>query len=169
MAGSPAKAKRYDELTERADKAEAEVTRLRQLMAVHGIDDPDGPAVAVNPVTQYSADICKRVVAMGQEGMGEAEWIAALGLSADTWDTWNRQHEELASAARQAHAAMKAYWQGEQRRAMAANNSRFPINVAREMMGQELRGSGGDKGDASKLVLLDLNLDRCPHCETALT
>jgi len=168
MAGSPAKAKKYDELAERADTAEAEVIRLRKLLALHGIDDPDAPDQAANHVTKYTPAICKRVVLMGNEGMGESEWIAALGLSADQWDEWVRQHEPLASAARQAHAAMQAYWQTQQRKALETNNTRFPVNVAREMRGQALRQSGTDRGDASKLVLLDLNITQCPSCQKPL-
>lgn len=162
MAGQPAKRKKYEEQEEKIARLAAENERLRSLMAAHCPELLEGDIPP--PPSEYSPDIAKRITAMGRQGMDESEWIAALGLSVDTWDEWIRRHPELARSAETAHGAMIGYWSGEQRRAISENNTRFPVNIAREKIGSSLRQSQGSKGDASKLVVLDCTSSRCPHC-----
>lgn len=162
MAGSPQKQKEYNRLQDKIAEQATEIDRLRGIIASHCPEALAGDLPEA--VTEYDSSICERVRAYGRNGMDESEWIAQLGLSADKWDEWVRMYPELMEATQTAHASMCAYWSGEQRRAIQENNTRFPVNIARDKISSSLRSSGKSKGDASKLVLLDLRLERCPAC-----
>lgn len=162
MAGSPAKRRFNEQLQERIEELVQENAMLREKLAIHA---PEALASDLPPpINKYSKLVADRVLAMGRQGMDENQWIAGLGLSSDVWDQWVLQHEQLSNVAKQAHAAMTAYWSREMDRAIRDNNTRFPINVARDKINSSLRMRGGDLGDASKLVLVDLRHERCPHC-----
>ena len=160
MAGSVAKRKEYDRLNDEISDLNAEVARLHKLIAVHCPEALEGKPVEIK---KYSPDLCDRIYAMGRNGLSEDEWIAALGLTFETWDEWVMQHPELQKAAQQSHVAMRAYWSDKQREGMEKNNTRFPIQIYNSKMALKLRQQGSGKGDASKLVLLDLR-EPCGKC-----
>ena len=156
MAGRNLTQKRLEEAEKRIDGLEKENADLRRLLAQHAPHALAGDLP--EPITAYDSSICAKVVAMGAQGMGEDEWIAALGLDLVTWQEWKLSQPDLTTATKQAHAQMRAYWDRQAREAMANSNSRFPMQLFREFKSQTL-DTGDNKGDASKLVLLDLRTD----------
>lgn len=154
MAGKPTTRENLERARAELDAANAEVARLKKLLALHAPHAVNGDMP--EPVTEYSPDICERVLAMGAMGMAEDEWIATLGLSETEWTRMKDQHVELTEASAKAFARFKAFWSNAAREAIEKNNTRFPMGVYQTMMNVSLKSGGGSKGNATELVILDL-------------
>jgi len=157
MAGRYATKAENEQLRQQLQDATAELSRLKRLLASVEPsklrDDGEAPAA----VETYSADVNERVLAMADEGMTEAEWIARLGLSSEGWANWKTRYPELAETVQRAKARTEAYYSSLLRDALESGNTRFPVSVLQQAI-RQLRAEDerGSSGDASKLVVVDL-------------
>jgi hypothetical protein len=152
MAGKPLQREANAALQVRIEELEKELSQALQQLAIHA------PGVVLNAIppemTEYSADLPDKVVALGSLGMTQAMMIARLGISRDTWDEWKDTFPALKAAATRARTLALAKMDELQQQAVHRKDNKFPHQAANEFR-KTLQNEGlseGGAGDASKLV-----------------
>lgn len=153
MAGKPSTREENETLRKRVGELEADLNEARKLLAIHAPEALTGKLA--EPVKEYTPALCERVLAMGAAGMRESEWIAAFNVSVSTWDDWKAMNPALQDACERAFAQCQAYWDALATKAATTNNNRFPMQVYNAIKAETMN-TGNAKGDASKLVIVDL-------------
>ena len=125
---------------------------------------------AITPFKKVDQKLFDQILLWGREGKMETQWIEQLRLTPGEWRDLKAQNPKLERAAHVALTACKAAWNEYGRRAMEEGNQKYPISLYKTMeaevnaslglTGDEQGGSG--KGDASKLVILDLRREVTP-------
>jgi hypothetical protein len=142
-----------ERLTGLLEEKERELTETKQLLAQVAPDVATGELP--EPITEYTEDLNKRVLAMFASGMTERRIIANLGCGLKRWGEWGRMFPAFAETLTRGRDLFVGYWDEQATNAITANNNRFPMQLYREMRaGAE--ASTDDVGDASGLVLIDL-------------
>jgi len=159
MAGNSRVREENEELRGRVVELERECAELRKQLAVHAPHAAAGNMP--EPLREYSDSICERVLAMGSAGMSEGEWVAALNVGHSTWEEWKALHPALMDACERAYSQRQAYWDGLAQKAIATNNNRFPMAIYKAIK-DEKPPTTSAKGDASKLVMIDLRETATP-------
>lgn len=155
MAGSNWK-QRCEAAEAKAQELETELTDLKARIAEHAPDLLERERKVFN---EYTPDIIPVILALAEQGMGEAEWISHMGLTPERWAEWVRTFPDLRQAVDQARARGVAFWDRAARQAMRANNSRFPTHVYskwREAQAADAQRINDVVEDASELVIFDL-------------
>lgn len=86
------------------------------------LDPPETarPAAIVLPKigrpTKYREEFCERVIALGAEGKSKAQSAAALGVTYDTWNDWEKRHPAFFQAAKCARGLALAWWENRGQR-----------------------------------------------------
>ena len=111
---------------------------------------------------QYSVELDEEIVALGAQGLGEAEIAAHWRLSAETLCSWRDEKPSFAEAYAQAFTASQAWWESQARHALAEDNMRFPAGAWSQVMRGRFPGYGDSlnvnvRHDiTSRLVIVDL-------------
>lgn len=105
------------------------------------------------PVTEYSDAIPAQVLALAEQGISEAEWIAGFGITREMWKEWGQTFPELAAAVRQARARLLAYYSKIERRALERGYTSFSPQVLAALKAEAMRSDDDEGlGDAAALV-----------------
>jgi hypothetical protein len=67
--------------------------------------------------TKYKRDMCKQVIACGDEGMSRAEMCRELGIHHSTFAAWQDEKPEFSEAVKEALLRSQAWWEAQGRRA----------------------------------------------------
>lgn len=59
--------------------------------------------------------MCDRVIALGEEGMGQVEIAAELKIAYSTFDLWLKEHPEFSDAVKEARRRSQAWWEKQGR------------------------------------------------------
>lgn len=107
-------------------------------------------------VTQCDQRLCEQVIALGMQGLSPDEIKAALGISDEHWEEWSIKLPAFNAAAARARVVARAYWSKLVRDSIERGDNRFPVQSWNAVMNQMFAAGSGPKGDASKLLVLDL-------------
>lgn len=120
-------------------------------------------ALAEQPaiVTQCDQRLCEQVIALGTQGLSPDEIKAQLGISDEHWEEWSIKLPAFNAAAARARVVARAYWSKLVRDSIERGDNRFPVQSWNAVMNQMFAAGSGPKGDASKLLVLDLR-DEAP-------
>lgn len=69
------------------------------------------PVAKIGRPTKYRPEFCERVVALGAEGKSKAQMAAALGVSYDAWNEWEKRHPAFRHAIKVAERLSLAWWE----------------------------------------------------------
>lgn len=160
MAGSTNKTEQLHAARRELDAERDAHKALRAMIAAQAphLLEQDKP----EPVTEYTPDVCAKVLALADQGLTEAEWIAHLGLTVDTWREWLASFPELDEAAARGRARLLAYLAQMERRAIERGFHSIPAQVIAAMKADARRFERGDSdlGDASGLVKVTVSAGR---------
>ena len=107
-------------------------------------------------ITQCDQRLCDQVMALGTQGLSADEIKAQLGVSDELWEEWNIKLPPFAAAVARARVVARAYWSKLVRDSIERGDNRFPVQSWNAVMNQMFAAGTGPKGDASKLLMLDL-------------
>ena len=112
----------------------------------------DQPAI----VTQCDQRLCDQIIALGTQGLSPDEIKAQLGITDELWEEWSIKLPAFNAAAARARVVARAYWSKLVRDSIERGDNRFPVQSWNAVMNQMFAAGSGPKGDASKLLVLDL-------------
>lgn len=107
-------------------------------------------------VTQCDQRLCDQVIALGMQGLSPDEIKAALGITDELWEEWSIKLPPFGAAAARSRVVARAYWSKLVRDSIERGDNRFPVQSWNAVMNQMFAAGSGPKGDASKLLVLDL-------------
>lgn len=103
--------------------------------------------------TDYRAEACETVLALGREGASRAEWCAELDISFNTLYNWEEQYPEFLRATTRARQLAQAWWEKQGRRGIWSrefNASAYRLQVMnrfpddwRDKQSHEVTGKDG--------------------------
>jgi len=154
MAGRLQLKQMWEESQQRVHELERINAELRVQLAKL---DPEG-MIAQRPalIDECTELVCLKVEALGAQGLGEDEIKAELGITETRWDEWRVLFPRFAAAAERARVEGKAYWLRITRESVARGDNRFPLATVTALISQMFASGAGKRGDASKLLVLDL-------------
>ena len=119
--------------------------------------DPKALLAELPPLaSQCDERMCDQVLALGTQGLGPDEIKANLGISDEAFEEWSIKHPAFRAAAARARVLAKAFWSKMVRESIARGDNRFPVASWNAMISQMFAQGAGPKGDASKLLVVDL-------------
>ena len=160
MAGRPQRKETESDLNAEILALKAQVLDLQQKLAVAA---PDMVTQEHAPeVTEYSEQIPKQILALGELGLTENEMIAAMHVRRETWTEWRERFPEMTAALMRARDMALAAIDRMSRESLANRDWRFPFqNVERTK--KVLMDQGSNTGDGASLVKV-LRGYACPVC-----
>lgn len=154
MAGSYQYKAQAEQLTRELREAERKIAEQAVIIARL---DPHATIAQLTPLaTECTQQLCDQVLALGHEGLGPDEIKANLGISDEAWEEWSVKHSAFKAATARARVLAKAYWSKMVRESIARGDNRFPVASWNAMISQMFAAGTGPKGDASKLLVVDL-------------
>lgn len=134
----------HEEQTEELRALKEKVARL----APHILE-----AERPEPVAEYSEAIPAQVLALADQGISEAEWIAGFGITRETWKEWRETFPSLSSAVAQARARLLSYYARIERRALERGYTSFSPQVLASLKAEASKAEDDEGlGDASEFV-----------------
>ena len=116
-----------------ANDTAAKAARLEALRALEGAPLPLPTERRTEPAT-YTDAIPAEVIALGAEGLSEAQIAAHLAIDIETLRGWSDGRPELKAALSRARTAMRAWWEEKARRAIVTADNRFPAGAWSQVM-----------------------------------
>lgn len=160
MAGRQNRKEVNHDLLQEIAELKAQVLDLQQKLAIHAPDialegQPD-------ETTEYSEQILKQIMALGELGLTENEMIAAINVRREAWNEWKERFPEMTAALLRARDMALAAIDRMSRESLANRDWRFPFqNVERTK--KVLMDQGSNTGDGASLVKV-LRGYACPVC-----
>lgn len=77
----------------------------------------DSNSAKLGRPTKYRPEFCTRVIECGKEGMGKCEMAAELGITYDSFETYQQQHPDFFESVKAALRASQAWWESRGRQA----------------------------------------------------
>lgn len=65
--------------------------------------------------TKYDPSMCDDVIAYGKQGMGKCEMASNLGITYNSFETYQEQHAEFLQAVKEALRHSQAWWESQGR------------------------------------------------------
>lgn len=111
-----------------------------------------GPSAAVmGRPSKYDPAFCERVIAMGSEGKGVAEWASAFGVAKQRIYDWKAQHQEFRDACTRAETECQSWWENAGRVGMVSD--KFNATVWQKNMNCRFRDDWREQTDVNLKVL----------------
>lgn len=152
MAGSGNRAEQLHAARQEIEQLRDQYRQLAEIVAREAphLLEQDKP----EPVTEYTPEVADQIIALADLGLTEAEWIASLGISADTWREWLASFPDLDDAAARARARLLAWVAAVERQAIQKGYHSVPSQVLRDIKADARRFERVDaeQGDAAPLV-----------------
>lgn len=160
MAGRQNRKEVNHDLLQEIAELKAQVLDLQQKLAIHA------PGIALegqpDETTEYSEQILKQIMALGELGLTENEMIAAINVRREAWNEWKERFPEMTAALLRARDMALAAIDRMSRESLANRDWRFPFqNVERTK--KVLMDQGSNTGDGASLVKV-LRGYACPVC-----
>jgi hypothetical protein len=154
MAGQSQLKAQVEQLQRSLREADRKIADLNCKLAIL---DPKA-ALADHPqiVTQCDQRICDQVIALGSQGLSPDEIKANLGIRDEDWEEWSIKFPSFGAATARARVVARAYWSKLVRDSIERGDNRFPVQSWNAVMNQMFAAGSGPRGDASKLLVLDL-------------
>lgn len=108
--------------------------------------------------TDYRAEYCERVIALGREGKSKAQIACALDVHRGTLDDWAGRHAEFAVAIARARDLSLAWWEEQLERGIWAGKE-FNATAYAFAMKNRFPDDYRDKHEHKVEGQLDVNLD----------
>lgn len=67
--------------------------------------------------SKYDPAFCDKVISLGREGAGKCEMAAELGITYNSFETYQDQHPEFLQAVKEALRISQAWWEKQGRKA----------------------------------------------------
>ena len=103
--------------------------------------------------SDYRPEFCERVIEMGREGKGVAEWASAFGVAKASIYEWKAKHPEFSAAITRAETECQSWWENAGRVGMVSD--KFNSAVWQKNMGCRFRDDWREQ--------TDLNVKMIPH------
>jgi hypothetical protein len=116
-------------------------------MSADGNDTPRHPG---GRPSKYDPAFCERVIAMGSEGKGVAEWASAFGVAKGSIYAWKDQHPEFLDACMRAETECQSWWENAGRIGMVSD--KFNATVWQKNMNCRFRDDWRDQTDVNLKV-----------------
>lgn len=113
-------------------------------------DGNDTPKHAGGRPTDYRAEFCERIIAMGAEGKGVAEWASAFGVTKQTVYNWRDAHPEFLAAYTRAETECQCWWENAGRVGMVSD--KFNSAVWQKNMNCRFRDDWREQTDVNLKV-----------------
>jgi len=101
--------------------------------------------------SKYKPEFCERVVQMGSEGKGVAEWASAFGVAKSSIYEWKAAHEEFSDACSRAETECQAWWESAGRVGMVSD--KFNGTVWQKNMNCRFRDDWREQTDVNMRVI----------------
>jgi len=75
--------------------------------------------------SKYKEEFCETVVECGRAGMGKLETCAELDICYETFENWQKQHEQFSEAVKRAQQLSQAWWERKGREGAIGEISNF--------------------------------------------
>lgn len=112
-------------------------------------DGNDRPHPGGRP-SKYDPAFCERVIAMGAEGKGVAEWASAFGVAKQRIYDWKEAHPEFRDAITRAETECQSWWESAGRVGMVSD--KFNSAVWQKNMNCRFRDDWRDQTDVNLKV-----------------
>lgn len=159
MAGSSTRLEQIQALRAELDETQTTLKALQERVARAAPEllEQDKPP----PLTEYNDTVPSQVLALADQGMTEAEWIASFQISTDTWREWLASFPDLEDAAQRARARLLAHLAQVERRAVEKGFHSVPAAILNNLKADARRYErvDTDTGDASALVRVTVSAD----------
>lgn len=123
-------------MASRAQVANSAAQRSQRLAALAVIEGQplDLPTEPRTEPASYDDHIPAEVIALGAQGLSEAQIAAHLAIDVEQLREWGNAHVALKAALSRARTAMRAWWEEKARRAIVTGDNRFPAGAWSQVM-----------------------------------